>query len=111
LRLGGFRGGKITTSIRKAGRAAVQARTRSPAARIWPVITQLQFARLNHLRGPSPPPAKTRRAAPRGRARGARGAGWREFAEIPASLTPRCNTSSKPGPSLVGGLFIWRQHD
>jgi len=51
LRLGGFRGGKITTSIRKAGRAAVQARTVARAADIAPVITELQSAGITSLSG------------------------------------------------------------
>lgn len=50
-KLGGYRGGKITASIRKAGRAAVQARTAARATDIAPVINELQSAGITSLSG------------------------------------------------------------
>jgi DNA invertase Pin-like site-specific DNA recombinase len=50
-KLGGYRGAKITPSIRKAARAAVRARTDAREADLAPVINELKSAGVTSLGG------------------------------------------------------------
>jgi DNA invertase Pin-like site-specific DNA recombinase len=51
VKLGGYRGAKITLSIRKAAKAAIRARTDARAADLTPVITELKQAGVTSLGG------------------------------------------------------------
>jgi DNA invertase Pin-like site-specific DNA recombinase len=48
-KLGGYRGGKITASIRKAAKKAVETRTAARAADMAPIIAELQAAGMASL--------------------------------------------------------------
>jgi DNA invertase Pin-like site-specific DNA recombinase len=50
-KLGGYRGAKITPSIRRAGKAAVRARTNARAADLAPVIIELKSGGVTSLGG------------------------------------------------------------
>ena len=50
-KLGGYRGAKITPSIRKAAKVAVKARTDARAADLAPVIVELRSAGVTSLGG------------------------------------------------------------